>query len=389
MLGLLAFAYYVRGARYLVLGTEVSDAVDLKLRWSEERYFLKGQNPFDMWLAHSPIVATLGLTEVSDRPAAVDASLGVSDPALPPWGYVSALALLWPEWPGVRIYYLLLNTVALAFMAWWASSTVMEAGRLARWLLGLSVIAIGSVSSTLGVGQFGILVTALLCAACYLERQNRPLVSGLFVAFALVKPTLAGPFFLAMVIRRRWPAVFSCAAYLTVCSIVTWVVVATPPWEMLRQLLRVGAVIGDQGSANLASVLIGMVEDRRLATMAAMLIGLAPMALLLISRIGQESNAAYAVAAVVSRMWTYHKTYDDIILAFVLIGLGAYALKKHRVDAASGAMFVILGVTLWLPPRIVDTSAVSAVRTAICLVSLTVLMIVTCRSRAHEALRQG
>jgi len=55
-----------------------------------------------------------------------------------------------------------------------------------------------------------------------------------------------------------------------------------------------------------------------------------------------------AIAAVVSRMWTYHAAYDDMILFFVMAIALVHALRQRTVFAC--AVAIILGMTLW-PPK--------------------------------------
>jgi hypothetical protein len=367
VLALLATAYYARGAHYLVFGTAPSDAIDLMQRWTEERYFLRGENPFDPWARRA------GFPQDNGRKPVSNPDLGVWDPGHPPWGYIVGLAFFWPPWPAVRSYYLALNTAALALIAWWGMTAAPFSNWRWRWVLGLGVVAVGAVSATLGVGQYAILVTALLCAGWSFEARDRPALSGLCVALATVKPTLAGPFYLALVLRRRWKAAFAGGLYIVAGSLIVWAVLATTPWEMLRQLLRVGALYGDQGSANLAGLLIGWGVDRQFATLPAMLLGLAPMALLLYRPIERSVSATYAIAAVSSRLWTYHRTYDDLILIFLFIAL-ACVVTGARPSTKAAVGCAVVGISLWLPNRICEIGAVGWTRAGIWLLALVILV---------------
>src|SRR5258708_3325591 len=107
LVAFLAIAHPLRGLSCLVVGSDRRDAVDLKLRWTEERYFLRGKNPFDVWSSHSPRAAQNGIS--FGRPAEVERDIGGPDPAHPPWGYVTGLFYLWPSWPAVRVYFAGLN----------------------------------------------------------------------------------------------------------------------------------------------------------------------------------------------------------------------------------------------------------------------------------------
>jgi hypothetical protein len=384
---ILALAYYARGANYLVWGKARSDAVDLRMRWSEEQYFLRGQNPYDMWLAHSPSARRAGLTQDTARRAEVAPDLGTSDPAHPPWAYVTGLLLLWPKWPAVRVYYLLLNTIGLIVIAVVAAALVDSRRREVRWLAASGALAMGSVSATLGVGQYGIIVVALLAAALWFAERRHWARTGLLLALSLVKPTLSGPFCLVPWTSRRWTAAAAMAGYLVVASGVTWLVVGVNPVVMLMQLHRVGAVFGEDGNLSAAEVLFAAGVDRQLATSVALVVVIVPACLALFALRSASPVVTFAVAAVAARFWSYHKSYDNLVLVFVLIALARLwsEAPAGTMRKVTGLTWLAMGITLWVPPRATTDWQFLLVQLTIWLVAIGLLVSVALWRRSNDA----
>jgi hypothetical protein len=81
-----------------------------------------------------------------------------------------------------------------------------------------------------------------------------------------------------------------------------------------------------------------------------------------------------ALLAVVARLWTYHRRYDDVLLVFFLVPLGVHALRRRTASAWLG--FFAVGLTLWPPIRQEDTgSLLIAVKIVIWLAALGELLL--------------
>src|SRR5208282_590804 len=127
------------------------------------------------------------------------------------------LFVVLPGWTATRGLFAAWNLAALALIAWW-SYKVGHGARDAStgWFLAASVAAISSFCTTLRNGQLGILVIALVLASMLLEEKNRHVAAGLLLGAAMIKPTIAGPFAIAFLVRRRFSALFAAAAYVAV-----------------------------------------------------------------------------------------------------------------------------------------------------------------------------
>ena len=64
----------------------------------------------------------------------------------------------------------------------------------------------------------------------------------------------------------------------------------------------------------------------------------------------------FGLAAGFGRLWTYHHVYDNFMLVILLVALAhAYLLTKRW---QLGAATLVLGSTLWLPPKAADLEVI-------------------------------
>jgi hypothetical protein len=350
--------YQVKGNVELITGTEAGAAVDLRSRDGEQSYFENGINPFDRMTASQP-----------------------------PWGYPFGLALTWPEWPAVRLYFAILNAVALVFLAWWSYREPRDAPPHVRLLLMASVIAFGGSCTATEVGQVSIIVTALLAGAWLCDRAARPWLCGLLVALSLIKPTMSAPFAVVLILTRRYQSAAVAAAYGIAASIVTWFVTGANPLHMLRQMAQAAASYAGDGTTGINNILIAMGVSATGVALMPLVVAIPAMALIALSR--SSLPIAFAIAAVWGRVWTYHKSYDDVMLAFLLVPLGALAFGRTRSRAAAIAFFVI-GVLEWMPGRVLAMPAVQMLQLAAWPAALLLLLRLTVLSgHWHWAIPRG
>ena len=329
----LGAAYQIKGNVDLIGGTTPGSAVDLRSRDLELVMFVQGQNPFDYMTASQP-----------------------------PWGYPLGLILTWPAWPEVRVYFAVLNAAALAFLMWWAYRQAGEAPREVRLLMMAAVFAFGGSCTATEVGQISIVVTALLAAALWFDQSQRHGLCGLFVALAMIKPTIAAPFAVALVVTGRFRAAAAAASYGLAAAGATWLITGASPFHMLQQLSTSAASYVGDGTLGLVDVLgaLGVGSSAQVAL--APLIVAVP-GLVLMARSRPSLGLAFAVAAVWGRLWTYHKSYDDVMLVFLLVPLGVLAFERRSRGAL--AAFVGMGLLAWIPGRLLVLPEIQMLQLAV------------------------
>lgn len=349
---LLGGAYQVKGNADLLFGTAPSSAIDLRGRDIEHTFFTQGQNPFDHFMASQP-----------------------------PWGYPLGWLLTWPPWPEVRVYFAAINGAALLFLMWWAYRAPRDLSRDGRLLLAAAVAAFGGSCTATEVGQVSILVTALLAGALMCDRAGRHAASGLLVALSLIKPTISAPFAVALIVTGRYRAAAAAAAYGAAATAATWLVTGASPLGMLQQMATASAAYIGDGTLGLPDVMaaLGATSPAAVSLMP-LLVAVPGVALMTLTR--HSLPLAFAIAAVWGRLWTYHKSYDDVMLAFLLVPLGVLALREPRSRSALAA-FAVMGVLAWLPGRALALPVVQLAQLAVWPAALFVLLRAAVRLRPH------
>ena len=70
--------------------------------------------------------------------------------------------------------------------------------------MALISLACGNYFTVLLIGQLAIVILAFLVAALLLDRTGNDGLSGAMLGMAMIKPTIALPFFLIPLVRGRW-----------------------------------------------------------------------------------------------------------------------------------------------------------------------------------------
>jgi hypothetical protein len=338
----LGAAYQVKGNVDLVAGQSPSSAIDLKNRDREQAYFTAGQDPYDFMTGSQP-----------------------------PWAYPLGLLLTWPEWPAVRAYFALLNLSALAFLMWWAYHLPRDATPEGRLLLMSAVGAFGGSCTATEVGQISIIVTALLAGALWSDSKGRVYLCGFLVALAMIKPTISAPFAVALILTGRYRAAAVAAAYGGLATGVTWIVTGASPIHMLQQMAAGATTFINDGTLGLVDVASLLGASPAAIVVLPLLVAVPGLVLMAVVR--PSLPLAFAVASVWGRLWTYHKSYDDLMLVFVLVPLGACALTRLPSRPAL-ATFFAMGVLAWIPGRVLALVEVQMLQLAVWPLALAVLV---------------
>ncbi len=342
ILGLLACLNIFAGAHHLF--TQTTTHVDLHLRWVDQQYILRGQNPYDVCFADRSGDIPAYERKIGRNSRAV-ADLGApQDVGYPPWSFVIGTLLYWPPWAVLRLWCAAINLVALGYLGLWAARLAPSV-RLAV-LFAVGALACSGHGGTLRVGQGTIVVLAFLAAAHRADGAGRPLLSGLLLGLAMMKPTVAGPFVLCLLISGRWKALASCMLYLLAASCLIWWQTGVNPSEMTMQMFEASRrfVADGTGPMNLA---LWLIPDPGRASAALAIVCLIAATAAMIRVRGRPLLELFAVAAICGRFWTYHRGYDDTAILFLVAALAMRALETGRpvwIIAAIG-----VGVTLWMP----------------------------------------
>jgi hypothetical protein len=344
LLGILAFAYVVTGTINLAF---LGDPFDLRHRWVDQQYIFLRQNPFDVYFRAKTIDRGQPPPKIS-RNAAVDPSIGTpTTEGYPPWSFFSGAIFVPLPWKAERIYYAALNLAAIAFLAWWGYSLGRRFSLEAAIFLAAAAVAIGSARVTLKIGQYGILINALLAATLILEDRGQSFLSGIILGIAALKPNIAAPFMLCFLIQRRFKTLAVAIAYLIAASLVIWAVTHTNPFEMTRQMLLASQDFVTTSASVLKAVIrIGVPINAAIILTAAC--GIAIGAALMFLLRDATLLCQFSIACVIAKFWSYHLPYDDLMMLFLLMQLALIALARPSRWNLIAFCAVELSL-IWLP----------------------------------------
>ncbi|HEX4414794.1 MAG TPA: glycosyltransferase family 87 protein [Lacipirellulaceae bacterium] len=344
--------------------TKKEHANDTRLRWTEQAYVHIGVNPYT----------------IAAHPENADPRIGplpCRDPGgYPPWAFLTQEVLV-PQIPFAieRWYFVGINVLAYCIIAWWA---YLFGRRFDGVGLGLFMVAITLACSgnlvNLRWGNYVAIVMALLIGMNYFSERQQELLAGLCLGFAMIKPQDAMLFTFVLLVRKQLLAVVVAVGYTIVAGCISAWRVGTNPLVMLDQMFK-GAMTWteDLHLGILDPIKTAGIIPTPILTKLGLVAGVLVAAGLMWRYRSRSSEVLMAIAAVVSMATTYHRRYDGIILAFLLVPLALRALRDR--SAITWIALVLNGLFLWLPLREVDYFNL-VVSTAHCVVAIWGLVLV-------------
>jgi hypothetical protein len=326
----LAVALVAKGALQLLLvpGT----GYDLLLRWTSTHYYLRGVNPFEVSFYFDDVMRGAALRV----PPAYFADLGrAMQENYPPTSTLTQILLFGLPLRFTWAYYLILNVLGCAIVAWWAVVAHPVARRSRMILAGVALANLG-YSQTIINGNYGVIVMAALVGAIHL-RTRLPLLAGVLMGVALVKPTVSAPFLLLFLAEREYRVMVSCVVYLAVSVALAMVLTGDGVVTLFRQALEGTTRFAVDGYA-LWQVLRAWGLGHATALFVNAVVFLVPLAALVRRNAG--GGAAFqlpvlAATAVVARLFTYHNSVDNVLVTFLALALAQRTLLAPESRAAT------------------------------------------------------
>jgi len=270
----------------------------------------------------------------------------------PPATYV----LLWPflgwlDFPPARWLWALTSVAALG---WLVHLIIQESGaktRLECVFVALLALSMNATGVAIGNGQLIVhILPMLLCALLLLRRSPRRwrarLLAVGMLLFALVKPTISAPFL--------WLALFAGGGLLTT-GLVTLgylglTLFALPFQESTVMVLAYGwmeratAVAATRGYANLHMWLACL--DLQEWILGVSLLVFAALGFWTYQHRKGDFWILLGVTALVARMWTYHRVYDDVLVLLPMVALFRIAKREAASEGTSMAAGLLLAATI-------------------------------------------
>lgn len=331
--------------------------LDFRDRWSAQRYIANGIDPFPVafWIRDHGVPPP-GLAPRFATSA--DQPFNLVDP---PWVFAFG-RLLYLPWRSIAApWFLFLNFGAVAIIA--CSFYILGAGfppQIRRFFTVLVFANLG-FSQQLVNGNLGILSVAAIGAGVALQSplvsqsRRRWVWSGVFLALAQVKMTIAAPYLLLFPIRRRLAPLATAILILILGSCWTsWATgasVARLTDEMLQGVNRFST--GGTGLWR-AFAALGIPKTGALLLSAALL---ASVTIVLSRRTGSDDVGQIALLAVCARVFTYHNSLDNVVLGF-LVFAAAMTWYQSGCCRTEGLLLTSLALSLLIPARIGDIAAI-------------------------------
>ncbi len=358
-------AYFIKGFYYLLF--DPVGAGDFQARWKTMQYLYRG---------HYPYPGTY------DSSAHFDPAIGSADyGGYFPWSFFSLSALFLPlPLAASRFYFAVVNLISLAVLGIFSYRSFEKYGKQESVFAVISVLAISSHCTTLGIGQTGIVLNAALVTMFECLNSRRLVGAGLWCGFALLKPNVSALYFLVLLTPKRYKAAVVAVGYIVSTSLLMAFLTGADVLALVIQPFGDVHKYASQGSFVIAFLeQAGLSVDLVVPIIAVAGCGLCWLLLQKVSLMPLIYQ--FAIASTVGRLCTYHRAYDNVMLVFLYIGFFHFVLvqptRMHR------AMFCLLALSLWLPTAWFDAQPM-AIAQACVWIGATVTIIKGYLSQPHR-----
>ncbi len=308
-----------------LIGVEFALRYSQDLQWDEARLFLDGINPYRFFFE----------PELEPPDYVIGENLGLTQPP-------SAVLLFAPitlasfetakiVWIGVN----LAATIAFVLLA----VRLFHPRRLSRTeMAALTLLLVASMPwrITVGNGQYGLVAMVFFLLALRSFRARRVATASLFASLALVKYTLVLPFFALFLDRKRDLALVLGGALLVHAGLtaVAGLLVGERPDLLVRHSLAIAASIAESGAWDVFAVQGRLAPA--LGPAAPALLSLLMVALTVAMCWRGVSLRELAALSIVAIVIVYHRSYDAVVLFFLVLHLHALAQAANPLSWRTG-----------------------------------------------------
>jgi hypothetical protein len=311
-------------------------AIDLRLRFLEVNYWFAGRNVYE--------------------------ELGTAA-TYPPASYV----ILWPflGWLNLtpaRWFWAFTTMGSLAWLIIIAVRESLSEMLLERIFLIFLILSMYSTCVTIGNGQLAIHILPMLLGGILMIRKGQKswlmdIFTSIMVTFCLVKPSITIPFFWILLCKREdlRPAMLTVVLYICITFFAisfqeTGFFVLIKEWLIVSKLASLNATYG---YANLhqwmsSMGLGGWIPHASLSVL--VLLGW-----WIYYNRNKDIWLLLGVTAIVSRIWTYHAIYDDILILIPMIALFRIVKQgpcREGEDVVAGILLAISWFSVLSPARL-------------------------------------
>lgn len=331
---ILMITYFAIGSyRYWILGP-----FDLHDRWAEIQYFIRGIDPFDIVMGTTEDLSEIG--KVSSYGGYV------------PWAYILALPLVPPLPYGVvKFWYfgVMLFSFLITFFLFYQYCRRLGLSCNHSLLISSAALCNWGLVYGLRWGQYSLPVLAALTVYMIAIERNKPILGGVSLSIAMIKPQVAFLFGFVAIAKKKW-RLLAVAIFIVITS---WIAVAAWLDKSIWSLLAVKA---NQNTAigyyyGLFNEIIINSQHRELWILSSGIFFIILMVLVTFLQSGRSITYHMAIAGLASTMWTYSGPYDSIVLSFLI----CYLLLQYYFKVQNFHFMLLLfasAILVWQPTGI-------------------------------------
>ncbi|BAQ61774.1 hypothetical protein GM3708_2180 [Geminocystis sp. NIES-3708] len=332
---LLIIAYIVKGFSFLL--SHDQGAGDLYFRWQEQQYIYHGYYPY---------FAREGMDFVIKEIGAIQSG------GYLPWSFFSGFLFFPPiSYPLTRVYHVFLNLISLSILGLFAYNLGKNYYRSYSLFAVASVLAISANSSTLGVGQYGVIINALLIIFYISLQKNQNSLAGLFLGIAMLKPNISAFYFLIPVTQKRLKTIIVFSLYIIVATFSIVKITNTNLLLILTDIYKQSNFFTAQGNS-LVNLFLPLGISPNNATIILGVLGIIICLTVFYLYRNYSLLTLFAIASIMGRVCFYHLIYDNVMIVFLLLALLELTFKNP--DKLNFIVLLIVGITLWIPAKAVN-----------------------------------
>ncbi len=240
------------------------------------------------------------------------------------------------------------SLAALGVVLRFAFDVGAASSRLAGFACMSGVLAIAANATTAKMGQYGLILLALMLGSTLALSRGRTLTSGLLFGIALFKPTNAVMMAAVFVRERRWTALAVAALVVAASTAAVSLWSGHSPLDLLAATYPVGGMRFTKLGYSLITLVSTLGVPPQLASLICAVAGFAGLLLALGLIEGRRDPLlVLALVGFATRVSFYHRAYDDLLLVFLL--LACLRLFIRTPSWRTMALALMMVATLHLP----------------------------------------
>lgn len=271
----------------------------------------------------------------------------------PPYAFVMFVPVFEPfgKLQG-RIVIELLSLASFVVIGVYGWRLLRPAAPDASWLGAVAVSAISGNGNALALGQFSIICGGAILMQIFMLERGRSLAAGAWWALAMLKPQIGLAFAGLFLVRREWRGLAFGLALLAGMTLAACWWTDVPPRRIVEfWTLRMNMNFATEFSlpGRIAAACGVSLRVVQLATAGLLLLVPALLPRGLIAKTPTDPLVLAAIAALLGRLFFYHRFYDNVMM-FPLLFV-ALAVAARWPTRSSIAIAAAVGASLWIPQQ--------------------------------------